>query len=57
MKDDNNRAISYHDKRLMKKVFNAWYFNQVRKAVELRVDCRYWYTLCSLWRDTSACRR
>lgn len=45
MKDDNNRAISYHDKRLMKKVFNAWYFNQVRYVLAVH----YWYTLCSLW--------
>ena len=40
MKDDNNRAISYHDKRLMKKVFNAWYFNQVRKTVRFSFGCR-----------------
>jgi hypothetical protein len=28
IKDDFDRAITYHDKRLMKKVFNAWYFTK-----------------------------
>ena len=30
-KNDIDRAITYHDKRLMKRVFNAWYFTQVTK--------------------------
>ena len=30
MKNDIDKAITYHDKRLMKRVFNAWYFTQVR---------------------------
>ena len=30
MKDDIVRAITYHDKRLMKRVFNAWYFTKVK---------------------------
>ena len=29
MKDDIDRAITYHDKRLMKKVLNVWYFTKV----------------------------
>jgi hypothetical protein len=28
MKNDIDKAITYHDKRLMKRVFNAWYFTQ-----------------------------
>ena len=31
IKDDIGRANTYHDKRLMKKVFNAWYFTKVRR--------------------------
>ena len=28
-KSDVSTAISYHEKRLLKKAFNAWYFTQV----------------------------
>ena len=34
-KSDIGMAITYHEKRLMKKVFNAWYFTRVSKHAEM----------------------
>lgn len=40
MKNDIDRAITYHDKRLMKRVFNAWYFTKVSHIREYGNSCQ-----------------